>query len=367
MFETIAFGVLRLLQNMDSTIATGASVVIMVGLFAAALTGVFLRRWTAFYEVTPTLLTTLGILGTFLGIAIGLLGFDASHIESSIPLLLGGLKQAFTTSIIGILLSIALRLTLSLRRTHSGTNGETGSEITAAPQTNDQLMEFLRRQNQISEVQLVTSQQLIKRIIQVDERLTQTLERHHQEQLAAFSNFATQLSSLGSRQLIAALESVIRDFNNNLGEQFGENFRRLDGAVEKLLIWQDQYRTHMDALGGQLDRAIEGVSQSESCLRALSQQARQISSHIADQEASMQGLRRETLELESVLSSIADLRERAQEAFPAIDNRLKAMLESIEGATLTALSTQQRLSQLAGEEPRHRAESHVDLRGRARA
>ncbi|MFD2112933.1 hypothetical protein [Thiorhodococcus fuscus] len=365
MFESIAFGIVNTLERMDSTTVTGLFTLVMASLFVAALAAIARRRAVAFYQSTPTLLTTIGILGTFLGIAIGLLDFDSSRIEYSIPLLLNGLKLAFTTSIIGILLSASLRLILSLRRDDRAASQRNASENSETEVPN-QLLGLLQQQSQLAEAQLISSQQVVERIGLLDERLVETLERHHREQLAAFSDFATQLSELGSRQLIAALESVIHDFNANLGEQFGENFRRLDGAVEKLLIWQDQYKDHMDALGRQLDRATEGVAQSESSLQALTQQARQISSHMADQESAMQGLRRETLELESVLGSIADLRERAQEAFPAIDTRLKTMLESIEGAVLTALNAQQRLNQLSGE-ARHHTEPHLDLVGRARA
>ena len=44
------------------------------------------------------LTTTLGIFGTFVGIFIGLLGFDVNDITSSVPQLLGGLKTAFLIS-----------------------------------------------------------------------------------------------------------------------------------------------------------------------------------------------------------------------------------------------------------------------------
>ncbi len=43
----------------------------------------------------PTILTTTGIFATFVGIAIGLSGFDVAHIQESVPALLSGLKTAF--------------------------------------------------------------------------------------------------------------------------------------------------------------------------------------------------------------------------------------------------------------------------------
>ncbi len=50
----------------------------------------------------PTILTTSGIFGTFLGIAIGLLHFDSHNIATSVPELLDGIKMAFWASVMGV-------------------------------------------------------------------------------------------------------------------------------------------------------------------------------------------------------------------------------------------------------------------------
>lgn len=54
----------------------------------------------------PSALTTLGVLGTFLGITIGLYDFKTANISDSITDLLEGLKMAFGTSIAGMTTSI---------------------------------------------------------------------------------------------------------------------------------------------------------------------------------------------------------------------------------------------------------------------
>jgi hypothetical protein len=59
-----------------------------------------------FYNSIPNVYTTIGVLGTFVGIFVGLLAFDVNNITESIPTLLEGLKTAFLTSIIGIFLSL---------------------------------------------------------------------------------------------------------------------------------------------------------------------------------------------------------------------------------------------------------------------
>jgi chromosome segregation ATPase len=58
------------------------------------------------YDSIPTVFTTLGILGTFVGIYFGLRQFNVNDVTASIPSLLEGLKTAFTTSIWGISLSL---------------------------------------------------------------------------------------------------------------------------------------------------------------------------------------------------------------------------------------------------------------------
>lgn len=61
-----------------------------------------------FIEMIPSLISTLGVLGTFLGITLGLLFFDTSKLSDSIPLLLDGLKTAFFTSLTGMIGSLIL-------------------------------------------------------------------------------------------------------------------------------------------------------------------------------------------------------------------------------------------------------------------
>lgn len=68
------------------------------------------RNWI---EQFPTILSTLGVFGTFLGISVGLYYFDPDSLEMSIKELLGGLKTAFITSILGMVSSMALNKKVS--------------------------------------------------------------------------------------------------------------------------------------------------------------------------------------------------------------------------------------------------------------
>lgn len=63
------------------------------------------RRWI---EQLPSFVSTCGVLGTFIGITIGLVGFNAENIQDSIPTLLEGMSTAFFTSLAGMIGSLLL-------------------------------------------------------------------------------------------------------------------------------------------------------------------------------------------------------------------------------------------------------------------
>jgi hypothetical protein len=72
---------------------------------------IFFYRFTAVTVASaPTVLTTLGIFGTFIGIAWGLSGFNADNVQGSIPALLDGLKTSFWASVVGIGGAVSIKM-----------------------------------------------------------------------------------------------------------------------------------------------------------------------------------------------------------------------------------------------------------------
>lgn len=81
-------------------------------------------------DLIPSMFTTIGILGTFGGIAYGLWYFNPEDIENSIPTLLKGLKTAFFASIFGIALSIIFSKLISFIK-YKNENGVLSDETKA--------------------------------------------------------------------------------------------------------------------------------------------------------------------------------------------------------------------------------------------
>lgn len=70
---------------------------------------------TRFAEIAPGLLTSLGILGTFLGLVLGLSGLtlsaaDTAALLAAMEQLIGGMSTAFLTSIAGVVASLTFNL-----------------------------------------------------------------------------------------------------------------------------------------------------------------------------------------------------------------------------------------------------------------
>ena len=189
-------------------------------------------------SASPALLTTIGVLGTFVGIFIGLVNFDVGNIDKSVPLFLEGMKVAFVTSILGMGSAVFLRVTYA-----------------AVPRK--ALAESVGPEEIYS--------------VLTDIRDGQNTTREGFENLTSeFRQFAETMAEDNSKALIEALEQVIRDLNTHiylLNEQFGENFKQLNEAVGALLSWQDQYKDHVEKLTDQFQRSLDGI---ESETRSVS-------------------------------------------------------------------------------------------------
>jgi hypothetical protein len=101
------------LKNISANSLTEFFLWVMALTFVLALSWKRQNKHESFSQYTPTLLTSLGMLGTFAGIICGLLAFDSKNIDGSISLLLDGLKTAFITSLWGMFLSILFKVVTS--------------------------------------------------------------------------------------------------------------------------------------------------------------------------------------------------------------------------------------------------------------
>lgn len=173
------------------------------------------------------------------------------------------------------------------------------------------------------------------------QNLTTTVSDKHDLLISEFQTFsenvAESVTKLATDELIEALQTVIEDFNKNLTEQFGENFKQLNEAVGKTVEWQEQYRQQMDALAKKFRIAARSVEQSHVALAS----AADALTTIKDQSDSLVSIAKK---LDPILHTLKDqleafsrLRRSAYDAFPLIERRLNDLTKGFSNKVKTAI------------------------------
>ena len=299
------------------------------------------RKINANRQLVASVITVLGILGTFVGISYGLYMFDENNIQESIPNLLGGLKVAFITSILGIFFSIILKLKTANYQKKLELGNQPNVEGSTIDDLNSNLLiiaQAIKEDKDNSSKRLkaiedaltgdgettVVTQLQKTRIAFIDkqEEILRATKTNHQELLVSFNNFAEKMAENNSKALIEALKEVIRDFNTKINEQFGDNFKQLNNAVGKLLEWQEQYRKHLEKITEEFEIAVNSIETSKNSLVKISEKCEYMDNAMIHLETLLDKFIQQQKEFEKNIGSFATLREKANEAFPLIEKRI---------------------------------------------
>ena len=258
---------------------------------------IFPRIPFGFYRSVPNLLTGLGILGTFLGLASGV-GSASSGLASDIPddikkslgQLLAGASLAFMTSIVGILCSIVFvpveRFTS--RRLHIALDGWVGAiearleRVTSAGVALQQLKEARRAATQLERfntelifsIEQALEEKIAGRLSPQLERLVEAVERLRQDR----STDASQM-----------IEQVLSRFADVMQERTGSQFdemasivtdlnRTLKNSADTLAQTQQDVRAALDSVMTAVKTSMDAgaASMTETLQQSLGEVTRVI-------------------------------------------------------------------------------------------
>jgi len=326
------------LRNTSAAQVTELFVLILAILFVVSIALAKAGVAKTFVSNTPNLLTSIGILGTFFGIVIGLVNFDAQNIDESIGLLLEGLKTAFITSLVGMGGSITFKILTSIpffqHKQAISTSKDVGPEILKSLEKQTAHIEALKHAIAGSEESSLAGQVKLFRTDARDwhDDDKKSMEILTQELWRRLETFAEMLSKSATEQVINALKEVITDFNNNLTEQFGENFKALDQSVQKLVLWQEQYRLQIEQMVEQYKQGVVAITTTQSSVHQISEDSRQIPETMKQLKLIMEVNQNQIQELALHLEAFKDIRDKAVEAVPQIriqiDETVKGITES---------------------------------------
>jgi DNA repair ATPase RecN len=142
-----------------------------------------------------------------------------------------------------------------------------------------------------------------------------------------------KLSEGASKEIIKALESVITEFNDNLKDQFGENFKQLNEACKELVQWQDNYKNQIEGHGKAISAAIESLETTKESLSKIAErnsEFKEFTVSIKDHLSSSTKMLDENLSVSKTLSeSLATLNTSA-EKFIQLPEDIEKLHQSFE-------------------------------------
>lgn len=208
-------------------------------------------------SMTSNFPSTLGVLGTFVGIFIGLMDFNVHDIQGSVPELLGGLKTAFVTSIVGMTCSMIVKLFYKKgdNEVYSSPEFEQGSEIKKELAYIVELMKDVRRilSDNDTSMKISSLQETMEesfKDLDISNRalaaeMKSSIETGVKSLESSINEFGKVVAEQSSKELIESIQRVMDDFNTKINNQLGESFKELTISVTKLNEWQ---KNHVELL-----------------------------------------------------------------------------------------------------------------------
>lgn len=319
-------------------------------LFTAFMIALFVWDYRTYgtqsHKDLKSIIMSSGVLGTFVGIFVGLLDFDAFSLQSSIPTLLDGLKTAFYTSILGMGLAISLSILQKSKNIKSTEERDIYSLFERL-----ELLNHLQNLHHLTKLQSVPTKDDIADISRKNYTMIQSC---FDEVNVSLKLAVSELAKGASKELIIALESVIKDFNTNLQTQFGENFKELNVAVGKLLTWQEEYRHFVQETQNLLHNVESTLNNTQSAMQVSQQTLEQIllqnervSAFYAENLKIIQSCEIQNAKLQSHLAQIADLEPSSKQALQSLENLFNAMRENAKNAESHIANLNENIKQYA--------------------
>ena len=141
-------------------------------------------------------------------------------------------------------------------------------------------------------------------------------ESQSRELITAFKEFATYMAEENSKAFIEALNKTIRDFNNNLIESFGSNFKQLNEAVIKLVDWQEEYKQIIETTTENQKVIFNSFNGIEKELQTFTSETRNINSIVSELSTLTKESMEQNIKLNETLNVFSELNNQAKELIP---------------------------------------------------
>ena len=276
----------------------------------------------------PSFLVAIGVLGTFVGLSLGLSGLDlngpTSALKKDMATMISGAATAFNTSIVGVLLSLIINfIEKKLERQVRGV-------VLSLQQNIDFLYPRIPGEQSLVEISAASQNAADALMVlheKIGERLQESIEGISQSMQEAVTEalnkvMAPAIDSLvrnASDQSTVALEQLVGQFL----EKFGEAGRVQGAALDRVA---DNVTSAVSGMQAQLDRVFESL---ESGLANTETQVKRMSDAAAEREEKLKD------NFSQIMSGLDHLfseqSQRASEEDSKRHGRLSELLENMGG------------------------------------
>ena len=168
---------------------------------------------------------SVGVLFTFVGIAISLMYFDTNPetMAQSIEVFLDGMKTAFYTSIVGMMAAIIIKYI----------------------QAGVEAKEDVEYRESLENIKAMNSS--LKDVVAELKAVRNSTENNTTSDVANNVQLRKEISALNTafRDFITAYNTSQENVNKKV-EEYGESFRQLNASVQELNKWQSEYKNIVD-------------------------------------------------------------------------------------------------------------------------
>jgi len=222
------------------------------------------RKYVNYYQLEnmPSTFVTIGLLGTCIGIVIGLFGFrtDAGEIKQSVNDLLDGLKLAFIVTILGLIFSLIYKRRVNnILNKYGDIQPPESPEFLEMKKTNILLADLNKG---ISNLNRAFSDELITRIQESNKKLADNLAK-----------FGENLATSNHDALIQALEEVISDLNSGFRDTLGllvkQNFSELTNSIDSLNNWQKENKAYIENFAKRYELVVQRSEEMNTNLEKI--------------------------------------------------------------------------------------------------
>lgn len=280
-------------------------------------------------ELIPSLLTSLGILGTFIGLMEGLTSVnfsDAQGTMDSIPLLLTGMRFAFATSVAGITCSLLFNMFYRM---------SVGRACRALDSFDEAFYELAMPRPLSPEVQLICQKQdeeeRLARIAEaVGNRVSSSLEMAVSRAMDPLTKSLDTFIQGATQEQVEGVRRIVGQFVSQMNAQLSGQMTTLGHTME--MVSQGQLQTQKN-LQNTLNAAQAMAADAQS-MQVASAQMAQVLQNWAEELKNSQTKRTEEAamleeqnkdlrqELELLTRSLADMRIAADRLTSELDDQM---------------------------------------------